>query len=149
MSFFNRDNDPKKFQFDLKWKLMYQRHAKVEFKHSSDNDNPIQNVLEDNVEFEDATAFSSLITKGPNAGKHHPCLDIDVHHAYIQSSNPDHGHLILTGVTLDEDECLEFLQVMAKYGILEQGFVNVAKHRRQSWLRMPWIRKAGSELYKP
>lgn len=37
MSFFSRDNDPKKFQFDLKWKLMGQRLAKVEFKHFPDD----------------------------------------------------------------------------------------------------------------
>ena len=151
MSFFNRDNDPKKFQFDLKWKLMGQRLAKVEFKHSSDDIVSIQNVLEDNVEFEDATAVSSLITGGwmKDKGMHHPCLDIDIPHVYVPSTNPDHGHLILTGITMDTEKYLKFLQVLADYGILEQGFVNVAKHRKQSWLRMPWITKQGKELYKP
>lgn len=149
MTIFNRNSDPKQFLYDLNWRLFGQRLAKVEFRHSSDADDPIQNIIEDNVEFEEATAFSSLITKGPNAGKHHPCLDLDVPHVYMQSTNPDHGHLIFTNIAMDEDKYLEFLQVLADYGILEQGFVNAAKHRKQSWLRMPWIRKVGQELYKP
>lgn len=158
MSFENRREFDKSAWGPWRMATQHMRKAIVEFKHSSDNDDPIQHVLEDNVEYEDATAVSSLVdpkvaryysSENVEEDLHHPCLDIDVPHVYVPSSNPDHGHLILTGITMNTEKYLQFLQTLADFGVLEQGFVNVAKHRKQSWLRMPWIQKAGRELYKP
>ena len=71
---------------------------------------------------------------------HAPLLDLDVPHLYVPSSTPGHGHLYLD-VELTQPEYFHLLDVLAKYGIIEGGWVAATKARGYATLRAPGVTK--------
>lgn len=76
----------------------------------------------------------------PGSKLHRPVIDIDIPVRLIPSSTPGHGHLYLD-VELTWDDYLMLLEAMAAVGIVESGFLNIAKERGGTYVRLPWVRK--------
>jgi hypothetical protein len=76
---------------------------------------------------------------------HAPVLDIDFPAELIPSSTPGHFHLYLD-IELDPMEYDKLLTVLGEVHILEEGYVNAAKHRGYSAARLPWIKKGDGVL---
>lgn len=100
-----------------------------------------ERVVKDDTEWEESTAISSLIRRGPNAGKHILLLDLDCDHVYVPSSTPGHGHLIVNE-PMDVQAMLGVLDQLSYAGIIEEGFAKSARHRGAAWLRLPWVKKS-------
>jgi len=71
---------------------------------------------------------------------HTPVLDIDVPALLVDSSTPGKHHLYFD-VPMTWGHYLELLDVMAKVGILEPGYVSASRARGFTAVRLPWIRK--------
>ena len=71
---------------------------------------------------------------------HKPVLDIDIPIWARESTTPGHWHLIIDK-ELTETEYFRLLDVLAEVGIVEKPFVNAAKSRGASWIRVPWVKK--------
>lgn len=125
------------------------RCATVDFVHGRESktigDGSFQErVVDDKVDLHNANAISSLI-KGSAwpanpGGRHKVLLDLDCPHEYIPSSTPGHGHLIID-VELAWPAYLNLLKTLARYKILEYGYVAAAEFRQATWLRTPWAGK--------
>lgn len=71
---------------------------------------------------------------------HRLVLDLDGPHQYYESTTPGHGHLYLDN-DLSWEACVEIMDVLAKHGILQEGYAKASKARGYSAVRLPWIRK--------
>lgn len=71
---------------------------------------------------------------------HTVALDIDCGAILIPSSTPGHGHF-MAHVTCTWEDYAEFLRAAAKIGLIEEGYLNASLERRETYLRLPWIRK--------
>lgn len=71
---------------------------------------------------------------------HAPVLDIDFEAELIPSSTEGHYHLFLDRA-MSKELYFELLDVLARVGILQYGFVEGAKKRGASSVRLPWIKK--------
>jgi hypothetical protein len=118
--------------------------AVVDFRLGSSEEEAVQKIIKDNVPLGEATAVSSKITSYEHANVHKPILDLDIPHYYGPSTTPGHAHLILD-VELAWTDYVDLLTILAKCGILEEGYVNVALSRGQSWMRVPWIKKLSGD----
>lgn len=76
----------------------------------------------------------------PHDSSHRPILDLDMDAMLIPSSTPGHHHLYIDKPMSWEDYC-KLLDVMAEVGILEPGYVSVAKKRKRTQVRTPWTKK--------
>lgn len=85
---------------------------------------------------EDAEVISSEI----GGGMHCPTLDLDVPHALVPSSTPDHSHLYVD-VPMTWRQYKRFLRVCAQVGILEKGYVRASIRRKHTAVRVPWKKK--------
>lgn len=120
-----------------------------------------ERVISDNVSLSEANAIGSYILGSAPAtevtndfwddrktevqldkreGKHRVLLDLDVQHVYVPSSTPGHGHLIID-VAQDFNTVVALLNMMFEMGILQSGFASATKHRGETWLRAPGIKK--------
>lgn len=81
---------------------------------------------------------SSLL---PN-GNHAPAIDIDLPMHAIPSSTPGHFHLYFEKEMSWEDY-EKLLRVMAEVGLVEKGFYDQAKKFKQTYLRLPYVKKGG------
>lgn len=126
--------------------------AVISFSENSDQDNtPIQKIIKDNVPLARATAISSRVN---NLAKqtpfyepldlHKPTIDLDIPHYYGESTTPGHAHLILD-VELSWEDYEELLALLARLKIIEQGYLNAARFRHESWMRVPWVKKQPAE----
>lgn len=84
----------------------------------------------------------------PDFGYHKPVLDIDFPAALIPSSTEGHFHLYLDK-ELTWDNYVELLKVLAKCGIIEQGYANASIDRTHTSARLPWVKKPGTGIPKP
>ncbi len=85
----------------------------------------------------------------------HPGLDEDPEHIYLmlrvpahlqESSTAGHHHLYLNH-ELSWADYVRLLRLLCRCGIIEQGFYNLARKRRQTFLRPPGVTKqSGREL---
>lgn len=82
----------------------------------------------------DSNLIGSLV---PTTGKHKPVLDLDFACRLLPSKTEGHYHLYLDGIDLEWDEYVEVLTVLAKVGILEQGYVNASVERGMTRVRTP------------
>lgn len=73
--------------------------------------------------------------------EHRPVLDIDFDARLIPSSTPGHYHLYLDGIALSWPAYLEVLEVLAKHGIIQQGYLKHSKERRMTVVRRPHVKK--------
>ena len=80
--------------------------------------------------------------------KHKVLLDIDLPCSLIESTTPGHYHLYIDK-TLEWGRYERLLTVLADCGILEQGYVEASRARRETNLRTPWTKKSEDEAPKP
>jgi hypothetical protein len=139
-----QDRATKYAQFGrVAWNL---RAAVVDFLRggdSNDDTGPDERIVRENLPLWEANAISSEIVTGPNkhaTGRHKIAIDLDVPHAYVPSSTPGHGHLIVD-VDLSWPRYLELLEHLSQAGVLEIGYVKAAAARGATWLRTPWTPK--------
>lgn len=85
----------------------------------------------------EATLITSQIF---NSKDHAPVLDLDIPHAYVQSTTEGHGHLYLD-VALDWEKYVKLLTVLAECGIIETGYANASIAKGYSAARPPWVKK--------
>lgn len=83
---------------------------------------------------------SNLVCSDMADGLHRPILDVDMDAMLIPSSTPGHHHLYIDKPMSWEDY-RKLLDVMAEVGILEPGYVSVAKKRKRTQVRTPWTKK--------
>lgn len=75
-----------------------------------------------------------------NQWLHWPVIDIDRECAWVPSTNPGHGHLYINyGVSFDG--LIEILTVLTKHGVVQPGFLDAAKERGYSAVRVPGVKK--------
>jgi hypothetical protein len=73
-------------------------------------------------------------------GLHIPVLDVDMPAMLLKSSTFGHYHLYIDKPMTWENYC-KLLDVLAEVGILEPGYVSVAKKRKRTQVRTPWTKK--------
>ena len=95
---------------------------------------------EEVVGIEEANVLCSDLKHPSVPGDHKIVIDLDLHAQLIPSTTPDHFHLLIDK-PLARDDYFEILDVLAKHGILETGYVNAAKQRGYTAVRLPWIKK--------
>jgi hypothetical protein len=91
-----------------------------------------------------ATLVSSKIDGKP--GLHAPAIDLDIPAALVPSSTPGHSHLYIDA-EIPLDDYLDLLRVMVRCGLVEPGFYQAARKRKQTMLRRPGIKKISQEEY--
>lgn len=71
---------------------------------------------------------------------HAVLLDLDVPAYLVPSSTPGHSHLYVD-VLVPKSELIELLEVLAKTGVIEQGYAEASIKRGRTCLRLPWVKK--------
>lgn len=97
---------------------------------------------------EEANLVTSVSTHQPSPHLilHKPQMDIDIPHSYTPSSSPGKGHLSLD-IEVPWDKYVQWLDLSAELGIIEEGWVNAAKSRGYTTLRKPGVKKTKSSTY--
>lgn len=78
--------------------------------------------------------------RGPEGEYHMPALDLDVEHAYWESTTPGHGALLLN-VPMAWEDYLRLIDLLEELGIIQYGFAEATRQRGYSALRTPWTKK--------
>lgn len=108
----------------------------------ADYENPANELKEPHEMLPPANVVGSL----SGDGSHHlPCIDVDVPAKLVPSSTPGHHHLYIDVPLAWHDYC-DLLDVMARCGIVEEGYVSAAKARGQTSCRLPHVRKEGGPV---
>lgn len=109
--------------------------------------------LEPAEKLSEADLYTSKIAKpvvflGPHGEYtetgHLIALDLDITTLLMPSSTPGHSHLIIDKVLKWEDYS-ELLNLLAKLGIIEEGYNEIAQKRKRTDLRVPWLSKDSSQ----
>jgi hypothetical protein len=100
---------------------------------------------EEAPDLEHAEAVSSKYTPDgwvtlANSDEHALLLDLDVPAWLIPSSTPGHSHLFVD-LRVQGKDLWDFLDLAAKIGLVEEGYVGACKSRGMTSLRLPWIKK--------
>lgn len=105
-------------------------------------DSPDERMVRDNVKRAEATAIGSSVIgyDGFHTGRHQILMDLDGPHVYQPSTTEGHGHLIFRK-QVSWTKYLKFLDACVDVGIVEPGYRDAAKHRKEAWLRTPWTPK--------
>lgn len=77
-------------------------------------------------------------------GMHKVVIDLDMDAALIPTSTPGHHHLIIDR-ELSWPQYRNLLDVLVKVGIIEPGYHNASIQRGASWIRVPWVKKEGTQ----
>lgn len=93
-----------------------------------------------NAEPPEPNLISSLTDKGTHA----PAIDIDFPIHAIPSSTPGHFHLYIEKEMSWEDY-EKLLRVLAQVGIIEEGYYAQSVKFKQSYLRLPYVKKGGKD----
>lgn len=91
----------------------------------------------------DANLVTSATSKEVKTCTHYPVIDIDVPINIVPASRIGHTHLYINH-PVSQEGLLEILQVLAKHGIVEEGYLQASKSRGYSAVRLPWIKKNGA-----
>jgi hypothetical protein len=92
---------------------------------------------------EDANLITSTIaTEYPPT--HKVVIDLDHAAQLIPSSTPGHFHLYIDH-DIEWSLYAELLEVLAKVGLLEKGYVSASLERKFTAVRLPWVRKTVAE----
>lgn len=92
---------------------------------------------------DDASVVSSLVTDSRDSWMgemHKVVLDIDHDSELIPSSTPGHFHLYIDR-EIPRDKYFALLAAMVDAGLIEDGYVEAAKRRGFTCVRLPWIKK--------
>ena len=113
-----------------------------------DLDGPYEETIAERPEAEvdAATVISSRIKVDFVDGRaqHTIMIDLDVPHTYVPSSTPGHGHLYVD-VLVPWSDHDELNQLLARLGIVDNGWAAVCAKREAAMLRTPWTAKARPE----
>lgn len=103
---------------------------------------------------EGANAVSSRILPTPDPWgfgsfsapkkNHAVLLDLDVPAYLVPSTRPGHSHLYID-VHVEEERYFELLDLLAKCGVIENGYADASKKKGGTFLRLPWIKKEGAD----
>ncbi|MFI5840580.1 hypothetical protein ACIA8K_12810 [Catenuloplanes sp. NPDC051500] len=77
----------------------------------------------------------------PDNQWHKVVLDIDLPVKVLPSTTEGHHHLFIDKAILWEDY-VELMEVMARIGLIERGYLFASKERGYSCVRLPWVKKA-------
>lgn len=86
----------------------------------------------------DATLVLSKLREGEDM--HWPVLDLDMSCHLIPSSTEGHFHLVIEK-PMKWDHYEELLRTMNDFGLLETGYVDVARKRKYTTIRRPGVTK--------
>src|ERR1044072_7385724 len=81
---------------------------------------------------------ANLISSKHKDGTHALLLDLDIDTYYVKSTNNAHLYL---DVSLPEEGLQEIVEVLAKWGILQEGIVKQVEDRHATFLRPPGMSK--------
>lgn len=87
---------------------------------------------------------ANLVSSENGQGDHFLMLDLDSEHWYHESSTEGHAHLVIRKY-LELSELKEIVNVLVKYGILEEGVKRQLDERGCLTLRMPGMKKGVKE----
>jgi hypothetical protein len=90
----------------------------------------------------------SALQPSPHTVLHKPQLDLDIPSSYHYSSTPGHAHLQVD-VEVPWSKYLQWLQLSADLGIIQQGWVNASKKRGYTTLRLPHVKKTEAQMKDP
>lgn len=140
-----RANSLKKEWKDFWFMAAHCRKAVVDFPPEADSEHDPgdgwdERVVKDVDYLDQANAISSEYGSSFWKGKHMLFLDLDIAHVYVPSTTEGHGHLIVQTM-LSQEAMQECLDVLAKHGVVQEGFAKAAAHRKSAWLRVPWFKK--------
>lgn len=96
------------------------------------------------VEKEDANVVGSLCVDG----QHRPVIDIDHPCQLVPSSTPGHYHLYID-VPTSWPVYERLLWALADAGVVSVFYARAAAQRRQSFVRVPWVKKETTERKAP
>lgn len=83
---------------------------------------------------------ANLVSSETISGRHNLLLDLDCEHWYSKSSTYGHGHLAIN-IQISEDGLKEIVEVLSKYGIVQQGIKRQLDERGHLSLRLPGLKK--------
>jgi len=110
-----------------------QMYAKVEnFGSSYNNGGTLTNRIDD------ANIITSMVER--NVLHHKVVLDIDLPAVLLPSSTPGHFHLFIDH-EIEAKTYWKLLRVMAKAGLIEEGYAEASINQGRSGVRLPWIKK--------
>ena len=107
-----------------------------------------ENLIQENYEADEeknipvADPNGNLVTS-KNQGSldlHYPVIDLDFPHEYHPSATPGHGHLYINQL-LSWPQCVELMDMLAKLGIIQEGWVEGNKRRGYMSVRHPDFKK--------
>lgn len=76
---------------------------------------------------------------------HRPVLDIDFPAVLLPSTTPGHFHLFLDK-EIAWSTYARLLSALSDAGIIEEGYEDASHNRKFSSVRLPWVKKEGSDL---
>lgn len=77
-------------------------------------------------------------------GMHYPVIDIDLPCTVVESTTPGHCHLYIDkAVSLGD--YLDLLNIFYELGIVEGGYLEAARRRGYTAVRLPWVSKPQSK----
>lgn len=97
-----------------------------------------RNNLKDNSD--DCTLVISATGSDLENCKHYPVIDLDVPCNLVPASRLGHTHLYINH-PVSQSGMFEILEVLAKHGIVEDGYVAGSKRRGFASVRLPWVQK--------
>lgn len=98
-------------------------------------------VIDGDPKLENASLISSEVHPKHNLpGLHKIVIDLDMDAALIPSSTRGHYHLFIDKY-YSWDEYKELLTVLAKFGIIQEGYAQASIKRGGSYVRAPWYMK--------
>lgn len=83
---------------------------------------------------------ANVISSENQWGKQNLFLDLDREHWYVESSTEGHGHLVIN-TNLEIHQIKEIIDVLVKYGIIQDGIKRQVDERGCLTLRLPGMRK--------
>jgi len=101
---------------------------------------------EDRVETSDLALAEVVSSRIVGLDAHRLMLDLDVPAELIASSTPGHSHLYVD-VAMTWDKLEPLLRALGDAGIIETGYAKVSIARKQTFLRLPWVKK-GFETFR-
>jgi hypothetical protein len=118
--------------------------ARTDFSNSANGD--YGNDHEGVADLADANLITSIVDAGPlshlgrDCADHKVVIDVDLPVTMIESSTPGHCHLFIDKA-MDWPTYLALLEALAAAGIIEPGYLNAARRRGHTAVRLPWVRK--------
>lgn len=96
-----------------------------------DEDGPVNDLLEPTRE-----RPANLVSSRRLDGSHSPAIDVDTEVVAVPSRTPGHWHLYMPNVRLSTEQYFRLLEVMTECGIVEQAYLDHARERGQTLLRL-------------